>query len=89
MKVEMINLETAEAIPAKDIPTPKYHCASCAKMNSELRCDVFERRVEPDYNKCFNHSHYQPSFKSYVSPSKELFKLIEDEDNKNGGFKAA
>ena len=41
-------------------PQPKYFCATCAKLKNGNFCDCFQRRVEADYNRCFNHSNYNP-----------------------------
>ena len=78
--------EKISPIPKKEKPARQYYCATCTKMSKNFRCSVFERRVEPD-NRCFYHSHYQPSLKTYVSPTKELFKELEHYEN--GSFKAA
>lgn len=49
------------------LPIPKYYCRSCNRCINK-RCSFFDRYVEPDYNKCFNHSDYKPTVTKYVSP---------------------
>lgn len=62
-------------------PQPKYFCATCAKLKNGNFCDCFQRRVKTDYNRCFNHSNYNPSSSSYLSPG-NLEELIKEEDIK-------
>ena len=51
----------------KEQQLPKYYCDTCTKcVNS--RCLFYNRRVEPKYNKCFNHSNYHPVATQYQSP---------------------
>lgn len=49
-------------------PQPKYFCATCAKLKNGNFCDCFQRRVEPDYNRCFNHSNYNPVLAVFKAP---------------------
>ena len=42
-----------------EIKQPKYFCKTCTKC-IDKHCTVFKRYVEPDYNRCFNHSNYNP-----------------------------
>lgn len=54
-------LLTKQQVPQrKEQPQPKYYCATCLKLKNDNLCDCFQRRVEPDYNRCFNHSNYKP-----------------------------
>lgn len=46
---------------------PKYFCKTCTKCSNKY-CSFFNRRVDPKYNRCFNHSNYHPVATSYVSP---------------------
>ena len=56
---------------------PKYFCLSCTRCKDK-RCDFFNRRVEPDYNRCFSHTNYikTPDI-HYTNPSEEFFKAIQ------------
>lgn len=75
-------IETKKTTQEKvEMPVPKHYCNSCTRLGDDLICDCFNRRVEPDYNRCFNHSNYTPSFKAlkYVSPPMEVFKEWEEE----------
>lgn len=49
-------------------PQPKYFCATCAKLKNGNFCDCFQRRVEADYNRCFNHSNYNPVLAVFKAP---------------------
>lgn len=62
-------------------PIPKHYCITCQKccctggniiqgMLSVIccHCSFFNRRVEPDYNKCFYHSQYSPIHSVYKEP---------------------
>lgn len=49
-------------------PQPKYFCATCAKLKNGNFCDCFQRRVEADYNRCFNHSNYNPVLAIFKAP---------------------
>ena len=41
-------------------PQPKYFCATCLKLKDGNYCDCFQRPVDADYNRCYNHSNYKP-----------------------------
>lgn len=49
-------------------PQPKYFCATCTKLKEGSFCDCFQRRVEADYNRCFNHSNYNPVLAVFKAP---------------------
>lgn len=71
-----ILLEQLETIRLKEeaVPEPKHFCSTCTRLQNNTTCDCFQRRVEPDYNRCFNHS-------SYISPSiKASFKPLPKEE---------
>lgn len=65
----------------KEQPIPKYHCRTCQKF-SNMRCDCFQRRVEPDYNRCFNHSWYRPAIINFkvASNLEEIMKREEEQE---------
>lgn len=49
-------------------PQPKYFCVTCTKLKDGNFCDCFQRRVEADYNRCFNHSNYNPVLAVFKAP---------------------
>lgn len=59
-------------------PEPKYFCSSCTKCTNSV-CSTFKRRVEPDYNRCFNHSNYNPIKAVFKAPANllEIMKMEE------------
>ncbi len=66
------------AIVQKEEKIPTFHCISCMRCKDK-RCDFFNRYVETDYNKCFNHSNYidTPNI-HYIPPSATFFKEIQN-----------
>jgi len=46
---------------------PKYYCSSCTKCVRST-CLFYNRRVDPKYNRCFNHSNYHTVATQYKSP---------------------
>jgi len=62
----------------EDIKTPDFYCASCAKRYGK-QCTFYKRHIEPDYNRCFNHSYYSPDTASFVvlNNIEEIIKLEE------------
>lgn len=50
--------------PTFETDTIKRYCASCAHCSNH-RCEVFNRYVETDWNRCKNHSHYNPNAKAF------------------------
>lgn len=59
-------------------PEPKYYCSSCTKCTNSF-CSTYNRHVEPDFNKCFNHSNYNPIKAAFKVPDNllELMKMEE------------
>lgn len=68
----------------KEQPIPKYHCRTCQRFTN-MRCDCFQRRVEPEYNRCFNHSWYKPAIINFkvVSNLEEIMEKEEQEKLRN------
>lgn len=66
---------------AHEIPQPKHYCSTCAKLKSDKTCILFERRVEPDYNRCFFHSYYSPIEASF-KVSANLEEIIKEEEKR-------
>lgn len=50
----------------KDMEVPKHYCKSCTKRCGNM-CNVFNRRVELDYNKCVYHTLHEPTFFEFKS----------------------
>lgn len=64
----------------QEVIPPKYHCSSCTKCAKNW-CSFFNRHIEKDFNRCFNHSNYSPILASF-KPQKNLEELIEKEQEK-------
>ena len=62
----------------KDIP--KYTCKSCTKCSNKW-CSFFNRRVEPNFNKCFNHTFYYTVTTKYKSPN-NLEEIVKEEESR-------
>ena len=60
----------------KDIP--KYACSSCTKCSNKW-CSFFNRRVEPKFNKCFNHTFYHTVATKYQAPANLAERVNEEE----------
>lgn len=62
--------------PAKG-QLPVKMCDSCAHC-SGIRCQIHQREVQTNYNRCFFHSDYQPEAQTFhVSPNLEKIILAE------------
>ena len=67
---------------SKEVQAPVYLCKSCTKMmTDDKRCTCFGRRVEPDYNRCYLHSHYAPRIAQFT-PVTNLEEIIEKENKR-------
>lgn len=64
----LLSPKAQELVEKTKQPTPKYHCTSCAKLTDGMYCTCYQRPVDVNYNKCYNHSHY--------SPRKKVFKAV-------------
>jgi hypothetical protein len=83
MKIFLDKFETVTVKTEEAVPTPKHYCATCARLNNDLVCDCFQRRVEPNHNRCFNHSSYvSPSIKAVFKPipKDEMDKIVEQNE---------
>ena len=61
----------------REVAKPKFVCATCVKLSADNGCPVFQRPVEPDYNRCFYHSSYQPVVVIF-RPVKNLDTMVDD-----------
>jgi hypothetical protein len=52
----------------KQNPQPKKRCETCKKLDKNSRCDCYNRPMKPDYNRCFNHSDYNPNSFNFKAP---------------------
>ena len=59
-------------------PTPKYFCATCVKLKDGCFCDCFQRPVDAEHNRCFNHSNYSPRKIVFKAPD-NLIEIMERE----------
>lgn len=57
---------------------PEYYCKTCGSCQHKY-CDVFKRHVEPDYNKCFNHTNYPSRCDNFKTPE-NLDEIIKKEE---------
>lgn len=77
------------------LPKPKYYCKnckSCTRTGGEIveglltavsyRCSFFDRRVNPNYNKCFSHSNYSPVHTKYKEPENLVELVLEEEEKR-------
>lgn len=62
-------------------PAPKYYCATCTKLKDGCFCDCFVRPVNPEQNRCFNHSNYAQRLIVFKAPE-NLEVLVEEEEKK-------
>lgn len=58
---------TRQYIQKRKLPTPVFYCESCEKCISGY-CSFYERRVNTNFNRCFNHSNYHTVATKYQSP---------------------
>lgn len=83
MRILLDKLETVTIKREEKVPTPKFFCGTCTRCNTDSKCDYFQRRVEPNYNRCFNHSSYvSPSIKAEFKPlpKEEMDKILEENE---------
>lgn len=59
----------------QEVRPPKHFCITCSKLSSDNNCQVFDRYVEPAFNRCFYHSQYQPMIIVF-KPVKDLDLII-------------
>ena len=79
MKVQKFtSCQAFKGQPKQEVTQPKYYCSTCTKCSIGNNCEVYQRRVEPNYNKCFYHSTYQPVVVIF-KPLKNLETMIEEE----------
>ncbi|MCM1074032.1 MAG: hypothetical protein NC334_09520 [Bacteroides sp.] len=67
MNVAFTNSPYIHTTPGAVKP-PKHYCKTCGHKDESNVCDCFERHVEPDYNRCFYHTHYVPIPAEFVKP---------------------
>ena len=66
----------------KEVKTPAYFCTNCTN-NTNSFCSFYGRRINGDFNRCFNHSNYSPVSTKYRTPTR-LNEIIEIEEKKRG-----
>ena len=57
---------------------PQFKCRSCNNCDGN-RCSFFNRKVEPNFNKCFNHTFYNPEAIKFV-PTSNFEELVREEE---------
>ena len=63
----------------ENVEEPKFYCATCTKLESGKYCACYKRRVEADYNRCFNHSAYNPALFNFKTPE-NIEEIIKEEE---------
>lgn len=61
-----------------NVEEPQFYCKTCTKCNNKF-CSTFKRQVEPNYNRCFNHSNYNPIEFSF-KPLENIEEIAEEND---------
>lgn len=62
----------------KDVKTPNFYCRSC-ENNCDKHCSFYDRPVDPNYNRCFNHTFYHPIAIRFKAPS-NLEEIVQKEE---------
>lgn len=65
---QQLSPKAQEFLKKTEQPQPKYFCATCTKLKDGNYCDCFQRPVDKDYNRCFNHSSYSPIVAVFKAP---------------------
>ena len=60
-------------------PMPKHNCATCTKCQGGNRCQVFNRHIVDDYNRCFFHSNYRSTLVVYKTPENLVEMVLRNE----------
>lgn len=68
MMQSQLSPQAQQFVKETTLPQPKYYCATCAKLKNGNFCDCFQRPVEADYNRCYNHSNYKPILAIFKAP---------------------
>ena len=74
-----MQIEPSEVRGHKEQPTPAYYCRDCARLSSDCTCAFFQRRVEPNFNRCFYHSFYSPVSATFRAPDNLEQIILENE----------
>ena len=78
----MIKLESTPLRPLASVlgdkkPIPQYYCKTCGNLaDNKKECNCFHRPVQPEENKCFNHTNYIPFHSVYQPVSTEVLEEI-------------
>lgn len=65
---QQLSPQAREYLRKTGTPQPKYYCATCLKLKNNNYCDCFQRPVEAEYNRCYNHSNYKPVLAVFKAP---------------------
>ena len=83
--VAAVNVSYGVSIPLRPVvqeKLPEHHCSSCER-NIDKHCDFFNRYVEENYNRCWNHTEYRPQPDlHYVSPPESFFRQKQAEETR-------
>lgn len=64
---EQLSMKAQNYIKQTEEPQPKYLCSTCNKVNKNF-CNCFQRPINAEYNRCFNHSNYDPILGIFEAP---------------------
>lgn len=64
---------------------PEFYCMSCNNKQADNYCNCFKRHIDPQYNKCFNHSNYI-SVPTTFKPNPELDEIVRQEAEEQKKF---
>lgn len=64
----LVRPQTKQFINNAEQVQPKYYCATCLKLKDGNYCDCFQRPVDKNYHRCFNHSNYNPINAVFKAP---------------------
>lgn len=78
---ELLSHEARVFLKKTEKPQPQYYCSSCLKLKDGSFCSCFQRRVEADYNRCYNHSNYDPIVTPFRVPA-NIDEIVRENEEK-------
>ena len=79
LRMRINRIEPSEVRGRRDIATPNFYCRECSKITGDSFCTFYQREVDPNRNRCYNHSYYLPFSTSFTVPPS----LDENVENQN------
>ncbi len=71
-------------MPKENLPV--YTCSSCTHCTNKY-CQVFKRPVDIKFNRCKNHSHYNPNAKVFKADKNLEIIIATEEKERNKHYK--